>query len=86
MDIEFDTAKDQANRSKHGVSLALGQMVLEHCVADIPDAREYSESRRVAYGLVAGRLFACVYTMRGDAYRLISVRKANAREQRRWLR
>ncbi len=85
MNIDFDTAKDDANRAKHGFPLALGLLVLENRVADVADERGYGEERRIAYGLVKGRLFVAVYTMRGDTYRLISVRKANSREQRKWL-
>jgi uncharacterized DUF497 family protein len=90
MDFELDTAKDAINRIKHGYPLALGRIILENVVADVLDPREYltefgSEERRLAYGLVAGRLFVCVYTILDGTCRLISVRKANMREQRKWL-
>jgi uncharacterized DUF497 family protein len=49
------------------------------------DRRDYGEIRFNAFGLVNGRLFVCAYTMRGQTYRLISVRKASKREQRLWL-
>ena len=46
-----------------------------------PDVRRnYGERRIVAYGLIRGRLHVCVYTLRNDAYRIISLRKANRRE------
>ena len=51
----------------------------------IDDRRDYGEVRMSAFGLVEGRLFVCTYTMRGETYRLISVRKANWKEQRAWL-
>lgn len=86
MDIEYDPAKDAMNREKHGVPLALGRLVLINRIGEELDERDYDgEIRRIAYGLIAGRLFVCVYTLRGDAHRIISVRKANRREQRRWL-
>jgi len=86
MDIEYDPAKDAANREKHGVSLVLGRIVLANSVGEEADERDdYGELRRIAYGLIRGRLFVCVYTLRGDTCRIISVRKANRREQRRWL-
>ena len=85
MEIKFDTAKDETNRTKHGVSLILGRIVLENRVADLIDPRNATEERRIAFGTIEGRLFACAYTMRGPVYRIISVRKANRREQRRWL-
>jgi uncharacterized DUF497 family protein len=48
------------------------------------DRRDYGEARFNAFGLVNGRLFVCTFTMRGQAYRLISVRKASKQEQRTW--
>ncbi len=84
MGIVFDPDKDAINLSKHGVSLRVGALVLDNAVGDVPDLR-FSEDRRLAYGIVNGRLLACAYTMRGGAHRIISVRKANARKQRRWL-
>ena len=85
MDIEFDDVKDAANRAKHGVSLAFGAIVLENYVGEIEDdRRNYHEPRTNAFGLIAGRLFVCTYTMRAGVYRIISVRKASRQEQRRW--
>jgi uncharacterized protein len=84
MVCEFDKDKDASNQNKHGYPLALGWIVLQNAVADIHDPRDYMtefglEERRIAYGLVAGRLFVCVYTMREEVCRLISVRKAKPR-------
>jgi len=87
VDIEFDTAKDAANRLKHGVPLALGAVVLMNVVGRIEDDRhDYGETRFNAFGVVDQRLLVCTYTMRGDTYRLISVRKASKQERRIWLR
>jgi uncharacterized DUF497 family protein len=86
MDIEFDSGKDEINRLKHGVPLALGAEVLMNRVGQIDDERRaYGEARFNAFGLVKDRLFVCTYTMRGRTYRLISVRKASKQEQRTWL-
>lgn len=85
MDIEFDPDKDEINRLKHGVPLALGAEVLMNRLGQIDDERQnYGEARFNAFGLVNGRLFVCTYTMRGQTYRLISVRKASKQEQRIW--
>ena len=86
MDITFDDAKDAANIAKHGVSLALGAAVLQNRIGEVvDDRRQYGETRINVFGLVAGRLFACTYTMREGSYRIISVRKASRQEQRTWL-
>ena len=86
MEFEFDDAKDAANRAKHGVSLALGALVLETPIGSMMDGRQdYGKPRINAFGLINGRLFVCTDTMRGEVYRIISVRKASRQEQRTWL-
>jgi uncharacterized DUF497 family protein len=85
MDVEFDSAKDAVNIAKHGVSLALAAVVLEHPFGVLADKRrDYGEPRYNAFGLVNGRLFVCTYTLRRGIYRIISVRKASRQEQRTW--
>lgn len=86
MDVEFDSVKDQVNRQKHGVSLALGAVILANLIGSEPDLRrDYREARVNAFGIVNDRLYACTYTRRGETYRIISVRKASRQEQRQWL-
>jgi uncharacterized DUF497 family protein len=46
--------------------------------------RDYGEERFRLYGRVAGRLFVIAYTRRGAVTRIISARKANARERDRY--
>jgi uncharacterized DUF497 family protein len=86
MEIEFDLAKDAANRIKHGVSLDLALVILANLVGEAADTcLKYGEARVNAFGLVAGRLFVCTYTMHGPVFRIISVRKAHRKEQAAWL-
>lgn len=86
MQIEFDPAKDATNREKHGTSLAFAAEVLADANRlDVLDIRfDYAEERYVSYGMVAGRVWVCVFALRGDRCRVISLRKANARETRRY--
>ena len=86
MEIEFDDTKEVANIAKHGVSLALGAVILECPIGELEDRRRvYGEIRINSFGLVEGRLVACTYTRHGKTYRIISVRKASRQEQRAWL-
>ena len=48
------------------------------------DRFDYGERRKVAFGLVNDRLFVCVYTDRKSERRVISLRKTNKREVRRY--
>lgn len=47
------------------------------------DGHDYGEPRHRLYGRVEGRLFVVVYTVRRRVFRIISARKANAREIRK---
>jgi uncharacterized protein len=62
VDYEFDPAKDDANCVKHGMSLALAEVLFAgpHLVID-DDRFDYGENRQIALGLIRGRLFVCVF-------------------------
>jgi uncharacterized DUF497 family protein len=46
------------------------------------DRMEYGEKRFITVGLLEERMMVLVWTPRGEARRIISMRKANAREQK----
>jgi uncharacterized DUF497 family protein len=46
----------------------------------LDDRRDYGEERYITAGLLDGRIVVIVWTPRGRARRVISMRKANARE------
>jgi uncharacterized DUF497 family protein len=83
--FEWDDRKAAQNISKHGVPFEYAARVfLDPHRLDSEDNRHYSEQRRLTLGKIEGRLFAVAYTPRGTVLRLISARKANAREQRKY--
>ena len=87
MQIEFDPAKDQTNLKTHHVSLTLIEEFDWDSAIDVLDERhDYKEKRWVAHGLIGERLFCVVYTIRGPALRVISLRKANKREVRNYVK
>ena len=87
MEIEFDAAKDAQNRVLRGLPFALAALVLSNLVGEMEDTRsDYGERRFRAFGWAADRLLCCVYTRRGDALRIISLRAANRQERAEWLR
>ena len=80
--IEFDPAKDARNIRMRGISLAEAETLLQGFVVDrIDDRRDYGETRIAAIGEIDGREFVCVYTRRGETYRVISLRPAKRRER-----
>lgn len=84
MRYEWDDAKNRSNREKHGLDFADAPQVLSgRCVTFVDDRVEYGEIRLVSLGLLAGRVVVTAHTPRGqDATRIISMRKANRREQK----
>ena len=86
MQFEWDDAKSKATRKDRGFGFEEAAGVfLDPCRFTFPDERnDYGEPRWVTFGEIEGRLFAVAYTMRGDTIRIISARKANARERRRY--
>jgi uncharacterized protein len=84
MEFEWDPAKDDANRFKHGVRQAFGRRVfddLDHIISTSIRSVD-GEDRNKAVGIVDGKLYTAVHVWRGEVIRLISVRRSNGREQR----
>ncbi|MGB4766297.1 MAG: BrnT family toxin [Rugosibacter sp.] len=86
VNITFDTAKDAANLSKHGVSLALAQQLEWEWLRAKSDTRmNYEEPRMIGYAPIGERVYCVVFVDRGAVRRIISLRKANTREVNRYV-
>ena len=86
MRIEFDPAKDAANLAKHGVSLALArELDWEAALVWVDDRFDYAELRMIALAPKTKILYCVAYVNRGAAQRIISLRRANRREVRRYV-
>ena len=86
MKIEFDLAKDAANREKHGVSLVLaGELDWECALVWIDERSEYNETRMIALAPQTDILYYVAFVDRGEARRIISLRRANRREVRHYV-
>ena len=83
MDYEWDERKCASNLDKHDVDFAAIRD-FEWDTAVIDSNIRYGELRFVAFGYIGLRLHVVVYTLRGTAKRIISLRKASAREIRRY--
>lgn len=85
MAYEFDPAKDRSNFAKHGLTLAAAEgFEWETAVVREDMRRRYTEQRFEATGYIGDRLHVMVFCLRGGAVRVISLRKANAREVQRY--
>ena len=82
----FDSVKSEANRQKHGISLALAEWIDWSEVWCAPDdRRDYGELREIGYAQIHGHLYCVVFTQRGNVFRVISLRRANSREVKRYV-
>ncbi|HZV57728.1 MAG TPA: BrnT family toxin [Sphingobium sp.] len=80
MDIEFDPAKDATNIEKHGISLA---RFVDMDVAGIVEDDRFDEPRLRIYGEIDGIWHCAAVTIRATVFRVISLRRAHAKEIRR---
>lgn len=82
MDFEFDPAKSEANRAKHGIDFreAVALWDDEHRL-EIP-ARTTDEPRSLVVGRIAGTHWSAVVTYRGEKTRIVSVRRSRPEEVR----
>jgi uncharacterized DUF497 family protein len=86
MRIEFDPDKDAGNQAKHGVSLALAsELDWEAALVWVDDRFEYGEARMIALAPKTGILYYVAFVERGEARRIISLRRANRREVKHYV-
>jgi uncharacterized DUF497 family protein len=83
MTYEWDEVKNRSNFAKHGLDFADAEQVLTGpCVTFVDSRIDYGEVRLMTLGLLAGRVVVIAHAPRGeDTTRIISMRKANRREQ-----
>ena len=85
-EITFDPAKNEANIRKRGLPFSLVKDEFDWASAQVIEdsRRDYGERRFRALGFIGTRLHAVVYTPRANGMHVISLRKANRREERRY--
>ena len=83
MHIEFDAAKNQANIVARGLSFVrVADFDFGTATLTQDTRKAYPEARFVAVGYLAKRLHVLCFTPVAGGVRVISFRKANAREVR----
>ncbi|RYB04177.1 BrnT family toxin [Lichenibacterium ramalinae] len=85
MAITFDPRKRDDTLLDRGLDFDTAVEVFENGTVDIPDRRrDYGEERVISVGFLRDRMVIVVWTQRGEARHVISMRKANGREQERY--
>ena len=84
MKITFDPAKRASTLRDRSLDFADAAEVFAGNALNMPDERrDYGEPRIITVGLLRGRMVIVVWTPRGNARHVFSMRKANDREKAR---
>lgn len=85
MEITFDPAKNARNIRERGLSFErVAEFDFETAIFLVDDRRDYGEMRRIAIGYLDGRLHFLCFVETETGIRVISFRRANAREARKY--
>ena len=85
--LEFDAPKNAENIRRRGISFEkFAEMDFEHAISVEDTRKDYGERRLRVLGYIDRLLHAAVITPRGDKIRVISLRRANRREERAYAK
>jgi uncharacterized DUF497 family protein len=84
--FEWDEQKAELNQVKHSVSFPFATRAFddENRVTVIDNRRDYGETRYITLAKIDNRLYVVAFTLRSSIIRLISARKANNKEVKRY--
>lgn len=81
MRFEFDAEKSAANKQKHGIDFIEAQTLWDDWdLLEIPAKTVENEGRCLVVGKIGSTYWSAVITYRGDALRIISVRRSREKE------
>jgi uncharacterized DUF497 family protein len=85
MKITCDPVKRAATLAERGVDFLDAEHVFTGRTLTVQDTRRaYGETRFQTVGFLSGRMVMVVWTPRDDARHVISMRKCNAKERKRY--
>ena len=80
--FDFDPEKSARNERERGITFErIADMDFETAIAIEDTRKDYGERRLRMLGTIDGKLHAAVITPRGETIRVISLRRANKREE-----
>ena len=81
MEFEYDPRKSESNKEKHGIDFEEAQSLWYDPNRVIVPARSRNEERYALIGASRAGIWTCIFTLRGEKLRIISVRKARNEEK-----
>ncbi len=84
--FEWDDKKAESNEAKHSVSFPFITRAFDdkNRLTVIDNRFDYGEVRYITLARIEQRVYVLVYTIRGTVIRIISARKANSKEGKRY--
>ncbi len=80
MEFEYDHRKSQINTRKQGIDFERAKLLWGDEKRLVVPARSSAEPREALVAVLDGVYWTAVYTLRGDAIRIISVRRSRNEE------
>jgi uncharacterized DUF497 family protein len=80
VEFEFDPVKSASNLGKHGIDFVQAQELWSDPLLLVLTAHFEDEPRTLVIGQVSGKHYTAITTVRGDATRIISVRRSRKSE------
>jgi len=80
MQFEWDLVKNAKNKAKHDIDFHTAKSLWDDENRIEIHAPHPVEDRWIIIGMIQDRLWTAIYTMRGEAIRIISVRRAREKE------
>ena len=84
MEFEYDSNKSDSNKAKHGIDFEQAKKLWLDQSALVLEAHRTEEPRFLIIGRIGDTHWTGIYTYRGDAVRLISVRRSRHKERERY--
>jgi len=81
MKFEYDAAKSRDNFTKHGIDFETAKRLWKGSYVEFSALSEY-ENRFAILGKIEGKLYTCIFTLRGANIRIISCRRARDKESK----
>lgn len=85
MEFEWDEEKNKKNIIKHGIDFVDVTLAFDHPILKTEDTRkDYKEMRFIGIGVIRDREIVIAYTTRSERIRIISTRRANEDERKKY--
>lgn len=85
MKVSFDPAKRSKTLDERGLDFADADLVFaDWTITGVDDRFEYGETRYFTAGFLSGRMVIICWTLRDNSCHVISMRKANDREIKKY--